>query len=58
MLDPTYLRILYIHATLNIIVYFYVKQDSKELSPRPLENALKTFNSKFFLLMLKGSLTF
>ena len=30
------------------------KQDSKELSPRPLENAPKTFNSKklFKLLML------
>ena len=24
----------------------YKKQDSKELSPRPLENALKTFNPK------------
>ena len=36
------------------------KQDSKELSPRPLENAPKMFNSKklFKLLMLKGSLSF
>ena len=25
---------------------FRLKQDSKELSPRPLENAPKTFNSK------------
>jgi hypothetical protein len=36
-----------------------VKQDSKELSTRPLENAPKTFNSKkklFKLLMLKDSL--
>ena len=39
---------------------FQAKQDSKELSPRPLENAPKTFNSKklFKLLMLKGSLSF
>ena len=36
------------------------EQDSKELSPRPLANAPKIFNSKKFfkLLMLKGSLTF
>ena len=39
---------------------FLFKQGSKELSPRPLANAPKTFNSKktLKLLMLKGSLSF
>ena len=39
---------------------FINKQDSKELSPRPLENAPKTFNSikLFKILMFKGSLSF
>ena len=39
------------------VYLFSIKQDSKELSPRPLENAPKTFNSKkknYKLLMLKG----
>ena len=31
---------------LNHFHVFWVKQDSKELSPRPLANAPKTFNSK------------
>ena len=47
---------------LNIWVKLILrKQDSKELGPRPLANAPKTFNSKkklFKLLMLKGSLSF
>ena len=39
---------------------FRVKQDSKELNPKPLANAPTTFNSKklFKLLMLKVSLRF
>ena len=28
------------------VVWFFDKQDSKELSPRPLANAPKTFNLK------------
>ena len=43
-------------------MFILAEQDSKELSPRPLENAPKTFNSKktplfkLFLMLIKDPL--
>ena len=44
----------------TVFIKLSFKQDSKELSPRPLANAPKAFNSKknsAKLVMLKGSLS-